>query len=149
LLQRRQAATTFVQMSVPFWLKGRIWSRDSSRAGKRIPQYMQMYASCGTASGYSEAAHSRGAYCGIARMPDGRHDGIHLEYGAPPGAGIHAAVELVEQRSAGVCDLFLMIESRRLAVIDPLQRHSRDIGAQHELRQPARRGVATMRRSSI
>jgi len=33
-----------------------------------------------------------------------------------------------------------MIESRRLAVIDPLQRHSRDIGAQHELRQPARRG---------
>ena len=33
-----------------------------------------------------------------------------------------------------------MVESRRLLVVDPLERHAGDVGAQHQLRQPARRG---------
>ena len=74
----------------------------------------------------------------IAGVPDGGDDGVDLEHGAPPGAGIRSAVQLIEQRAAGVSDLLLMVQSRRFLVVDPLERHARDVGAQHQLRQSAR-----------
>src|SRR5580658_3227313 len=39
----------------------------------------------------------------------------------------------VEHRAAAVGDLLLMIEARRLAIIDPLKRHAGHIGAQNHL----------------
>ena len=45
LLQRRQAATTLFQTSLPPWQKGRTWSRESWPEPKRPPQYMHRFAS--------------------------------------------------------------------------------------------------------
>src|SRR5580693_1790819 len=113
LLQRRQAATTFVQMSVPCWLNGRMWSRDSSRAAKRMPQYMHRKA--------SRRHVIMTGVAGVAGMPDGCDDGIHLEHRAPAGAGVHAAIELIKERATGIRHLLLMVEPGGLAVIDPLE----------------------------
>ena len=140
MLQRRQAATTFVQMSVPLLAERTDMVARQLARGKA---HAAVHADVGVPAEQRLVVERRhivvARVAGIARMPDGRDDGIHLEHRAPPGAGIHAAVELVEQRAAGVCHLFLVIEPGRLAVIDPLERHSRDIRAQHELREPARR----------
>ena len=55
--------------------------------------------------------------------------------GAPPGPRAGAAVQSVQQRAAGVGHLLGVIKARRLAVIDPFQRHAGNIGAQDLLRQ--------------
>ncbi len=76
---------------------------------------------------------------GIARVADRGDDGIDLEHRAPPGLGVHAAEELVEHRSARVGHLLLVVQPRCLLIVDPFQRHSRDVRTQDELGEPAHR----------
>jgi len=74
----------------------------------------------------------------IAGVPNGGDDGVDFEHRAPSGARVGAAVQLIEKRTARVSDLLLMVQSCCFLVVDPLERHARDVGAQHQLRQPAR-----------
>ena len=60
----------------------------------------------------------------IAMGGDNRVD---LDDAAPPGECVAATANLVNHRSAGVGNLFGMVEPNRVAVVDPLQRHARNV----------------------
>jgi len=59
--------------------------------------------------------------------------------GPPSGPGVDAAEQLVEHRAAGIGHLLLVIEPRRLLVVDPFQRHARNVRTEDKLREPASR----------
>jgi len=71
----------------------------------------------------------------IAALPHRGDDRVDLEHRAFTRHGVGAPIQLEDRRAAGVGDLLLVIESRRLAVVDPFERHAGDIGAQHRLVQ--------------
>ena len=62
-----------------------------------------------------------------------RDDRVHLDDAAIAGFRAVAAADPVQRRAAGVGHLAAVIERRGDAVVDPLEWHSRDIGAQNFL----------------
>ncbi len=78
----------------------------------------------------------------VAGVSDRRDDRVHLEHGAPASQRVGAAAELEDRRAAGVGHLALVVEARGLLVVDPLEGHAGDVGAQHvvlERNQPGAR----------
>ena len=73
----------------------------------------------------------------IVRVPDGRDDRAHRHTSAPAAARVRAAVKSIKKASNRVRDLFHVIEARRFAIVDPLQRHAGHVRAQHLLGQGA------------
>jgi hypothetical protein len=71
-------------------------------------------------------------------MAAGRDDRADLDDRALAAAGVGAAAQAKQHRAAGVRHLAHVVETDRLAVVDPLERHAGDVGAQHLLRQSRR-----------
>ena len=76
---------------------------------------------------------------GISRMSDGGDNRVDFEDRTASGLRVHAPVELVQRRAAGISNLFLVIQSRGFLVVDPLEGHASHIRAKDELGEAARR----------
>ena len=56
-----------------------------------------------------------------------------------PVSALTPPYNLYNMRAARIGDLLLVVEARRFLVVDPLQRHARDVRTQDQLRESARR----------
>ena len=60
---------------------------------------------------------------------------MDLDQAAAAAVGIDAASDAIKRRAQGIGDLPQMVQSHRLLVIDPFQRHAAGIGPEHMLAQ--------------
>ena len=67
------------------------------------------------------------------RIAVGSNDRTNLNDTAPAADCVASAADFIDQRTAGVGDLFGVVEPNCVAVVDSLQRHARDIGTQYLL----------------
>ena len=66
-------------------------------------------------------------------ISNGRNNRINLDETAQARCRIDASMNPVQQRSACIGHLIVVIEPDRILIVDPLQRHARDIGSQNLL----------------
>ncbi len=72
---------------------------------------------------------------GIVRMTQRRDDRIHFDDGSTAGLGVGPPEQAIQTCTADVCNLLGVIQADGIAVIDPFERHARDVGTQNFLRQ--------------
>ena len=68
-------------------------------------------------------------------MPQSGDDGIHVDDGASARPGAGSSIQAVQQRTAGIGNLFRVVKARSLLVIHPFQGHPGNVGTQDLLRK--------------